>query len=202
MTVGPLTAPVETAPSRGRRSKTSRGWWTATAIVLLPALIPPISLGWQVLTRGTGTTLPLDRLLVLFASTVGLTIAVTATALSIGTTTAWLTNRTDIPARKVWMILAALPLVIPSYMAALTIIGATGPNGLISSWLRFEIPTPYGFVGAWLALSIFLAPMAHLIVSPALRLIDPATEEAATGLGADQRRVFFTVTLPQLRPVS
>ena len=200
MTVGPLTAPVETAPPPGRRIKSSRGWWTATAIVLLPALIPPISLAWQVLTTGTGTTLPLDRLLELFASTVGLTLAVTTTALSIGTTTAWLTNRTDIPARKVWMILAALPLVIPSYMAALTIIGATGPNGLISSWLRFEIPTPYGFVGAWLALSIFLAPMAHLIVSPALRLIDPATEEAATGLGAGQRRVFFTVTLPQLRP--
>jgi len=200
VTAGPLTTPVEVRPSPGRPKKSSRGWWTATAIVLLPALIPPISLGWQVLTKGTGTMLPLGRLLELFASTVGLTLAVTITALSIGTATAWLTNRTDIPARAVWMILAALPLVIPSYMAALTIIGATGPNGLISSWLGFTIPTPYGFVGAWLALSIFLAPMTHLIVSPALRLIDPATEEAATSLGAGQRRAFFTVTLPQLRP--
>ncbi len=200
MTAGRLTAPVETAPSPGRRNRSSRGWWTATAIVLLPALIPPISLAWQVLTKGTGTTLPVGRLFELFVATVGLTSAVTVTALTLGTTTAWLTTRTDIPGRKVWMILAALPLVIPSYMAALTIIGATGPNGLISSWLGFEIPTPYGFVGAWLALSIFLAPMAHLIVSPALRLIDPATEEAATGLGASRRRVFFTVTLPQLRP--
>jgi len=200
MTAGPLTAPVETTPPPGRRKKASRGWWTATAIVLLPALIPPISLAWQVLTKGTGTTLPVGRLFELFVATVGLTSAVTVTALTLGTTTAWLTTRTDIPGRKVWMILAALPLVIPSYMAALTIIGATGPNGLISSWLGFEIPTPYGFVGAWLALSIFLAPMAHLIVSPALRLIDPATEEAATGLGASRSRVFFTVTLPQLRP--
>ena len=200
MTAGPRSSTTENAAPSVRRNKSSRGWWTATAIVLLPALIPPLSLGWQVLTKGGGTTLPLDRLLVLFASTVLITVAVTITALSLGTTTAWLTNRTDIPARKVWMILAALPLVIPSYMAALTIIGATGPNGLISSWLGFEIPTPYGFVGAWLALSVFLAPMAHLIVSPALRLIDPATEEAATGLGAGQRRVFFTITLPQLRP--
>lgn len=98
------------------------------------------------------------------------------------------------------MILAALPLVVPSYMAALTIIGATGPGGLISDVLGLEVPTPFGFLGSWLALSVFLAPMAHLIVTPALRLIDPATEEAATGLGASRPRAFFNVTLPQLRP--
>lgn len=144
--------------------------------------------------------MPVGRLVELLGSTIALTMAVTATALSIGTATAWLTTSTDISGRRAWMVMAALPLVIPSYMAALTIIGATGPGGLLSSWLGFEIPTPYGFVGAWLALSVFLAPMAHLIVSPALRLIDPATEEAAKGLGAGNRRVFFTVTLPQLRP--
>lgn len=196
MTAGPLTTEAPPAVKRRR----SPGWWTATAIVLLPALIPPISLAWQVVTKGTGTTVPLERLWELFVSTLALTVVVTVTALATGTFTAWLTNRTDIPGRRVWRILVALPLVVPSYMAALTIIGATGPGGLLSTWFGVEIPTPYGFVGAWLALSVFLAPMAHLIVSPALRLIDPATEEAATGLGAGRRRVFFTVTLPQLRP--
>lgn len=198
MTAGPLTAPREAKPGRRRRS--SPGWWTAAALVLLPALVPPFSLLWQVVTRGAGTLPPLDRLTELFTGTLALTAAVTATSLSIGTATAWLTSRTDIPGRRTWMILAALPLVIPSYMAALTIIGATGPAGLLSNWLGFEVPTPFGFVGAWLALSIFLAPMAHLIVTPALRLIDPALEDAATGLGASRARAFFTVTLPLLRP--
>lgn len=199
MTAGPITAPTETeTPSGGRRS--DRGWWIATAVVLLPALIPPVSLTWQVITQGIGTPIPLQRLVELFLGTLALTVAVTVTALGIGTATAWLTNRTNVPGRRLWMILAALPLVIPSYMAALTIIGATGPAGLLSIWLGVEIPTPYGFVGAWLALSLFLAPMAHLIVTPALRLIDPATEEAATGLGANRIRVFFTITLLQLRP--
>jgi iron(III) transport system permease protein len=196
MTAGPLTV---RPPAEVRRTR-SRGWWTATALVLLPALIPPLSLAWQVIIGGTGTGLPLGRLWELFAGTVALTAAVTVTALAIGTLTAWLTTRTDIPGRRFWMIVAALPLVIPSYMAALTIIGATGPGGVLSAWFGLEIPTPYGFVGAWLALSIFLAPMAHLIVTPALRLIDPAIEEAAVGLGAGGRRVFFTITLPQLRP--
>ena len=198
MTAGPLAPTAEQSPRRDIRN--SRGWWIATGIVLLPALVPPISLAWQVFTGGIGTSIPVARLFVLFVGTLVLTIAVTLTSLGIGTATAWLTTRTNIPGRRFWLIVASLPLVIPSYMAALTIIGATGSDGLISSWLGFEIPTPYGFVGAWLALSLFLAPMAHLIVVPALRLIDPATEEAATGLGASRTRVFFTVTLPQLRP--
>ncbi len=199
MTAGPITTPIEKdASPQGRRS--NRGWWIATAVVLLPALIPPISLAWQVVTQGIETPIPLGRLIELFLGTLALTVAVTITALGIGTATAWLTNRSNVPGRRLWMILAALPLVIPSYMAALTIIGATGPGGLLSIWLGVEIPTPYGFVGAWLALSVFLAPMAHLIVTPALRLIDPATEEAAMGLGASSVKVFFTITLVQLRP--
>ncbi len=169
-------------------------------MVLLPALIPPLTLLWQVISKGTGSSIPATRLAQLFAGTVALTAAVTLTALAIGTATAWLTTRTDVPGRRVWTLLATLPLVIPSYMAALTIIGATGPGGLLTGWLGVEIPIPYGFVGAWVALSLFLAPMAHLTVTPGLRSIDPATEEAANGLGAGRWKVFFTVTLPQLRP--
>jgi len=163
-------------------------------------LIPPISLVWQVITKGAGSTIPIARLAQLFANTVALSISVTLTALAIGVTTAWLTNRTNIPGRRGWLILSAMPLVVPSYVAALTLIGATGSTGLFATWLGINIPTPYGFVGAWAALSVFLAPMAHLITSPALRLIDPATEEAAVGLGASRLKTFATVTLPQLRP--
>lgn len=200
MTSGPVTISRQGLDGSSRRHGASRGWWTAAGVVLLPALIPPTSLLWQVLTEGTGSLPPVGRLLELGVGTIGLTIAVTGTALSIGTATAWLTTRTDVPWKRGWSIVAALPLVIPSYMAALTIIGATGPSGLLSNWLGVEIPTPFGFVGAWLALSVFLAPLAHLIISPALRLIDPATEEAATGLGAGKTRTFFTITLPLLRP--
>lgn len=201
MTAGPLVVPSRTEPpTRQRRRPGAWGWWTAAVVVLIPAVIPPLSLLWQVLSDGAGTAVPVSRLWELFGATVGITAAVTVTALALGTTTAWLTTRTDIPGKRLWMILAVLPLVMPSYVAALTIIGATGPSGLFTSWLGVEIPTPYGFLGAWLALSVFLAPMAHLIVAPGLRLIDPATEDAATGLGAGPRKVFLTVTLPQLRP--
>ncbi|MEX1037754.1 MAG: iron ABC transporter permease [Acidimicrobiia bacterium] len=194
-----VAAPPAREGARQQRAL-SRGWWTAAILVLIPVAIPPISLLWQVLSRGSGVMLPADRLFELFLNTLLLTAAVTITALAIGTATAWITTRTTIRFRRGWMILAALPLVIPSYVAALTIIGATGPGGMFARVLGVQIPTPYGFVGAWLALAIFLAPMAHLIVTPGLQLIDPATEEAAVGLGSSRLKAFFTVTVPQLRP--
>jgi iron(III) transport system permease protein len=192
----PLTPHAESPPRR----RGGWGWWLAAALVLLPALIPPMNLAVQVAAEGLGSSVPALRLVELLGLTLGLTAAVTVTALSIGTATAFLTMRTDISGRRLWQLTAALPLVIPSYVAALTIIGATGPAGLLAAWFGIEIPTPYGFVGAWFALSIFLAPMSYLIVAPALRMMDPATEDAATGLGATRTRAFFTVTLPQLRP--
>jgi iron(III) transport system permease protein len=167
----------------------------AAGIALLPALIPPISLVFQVLGSGTAVAIPPARLAELFVNTLLLTAAVTITASTIGVATAWVTSRVALPFRRSWMTLAALPLVVPSYVAALSLIAATGPSGAV-----VEVPTPYGFLGAWLVLSIFTAPLVHLTIIPGLRAIDPATEEAATGLGAAKWRVFATVTLPQLKP--
>jgi iron(III) transport system permease protein len=167
----------------------------AAVVALLPTLVPPVSLLIQVLGSGSALLIPADRLLELLVNTALLTVGVTITAVTLGLTTAWITTRVKLPARRTWMTLAALPLVVPSYVAALSLIAATGPGGLLPG-----IPTPYGFLGSWLVLSIFTAPLAHLSLIPGLRSIDPATEEAATGLGAGRWKVFGTVTLPQLRP--
>lgn len=171
------------------------GWWAAAIIALLPTVVPPVSLLLQVLGSGSALIIPAERLAELLLNTAMLTVAVTITAVAIGLTTAWITTRVRLPFRKGWMTLAALPLVVPSYVAALTVIAATGPGGLIP-----QIPTPYGFLGSWLVLAVFTAPLAHLSLIPGLQAIDPATEEAATGLGAGRWKVFRTVTLPQLRP--
>jgi iron(III) transport system permease protein len=198
-----MTPRVDTLvrPETARRGlPAGRGWAIAAGLMLVPALIPPISLVFQVLSGEAGVLLGPGRLAELMTSTLALMVAVTATALLIGTATAWVTTRTDVPLGSGWTIAAALPLVVPSYVAALALIGATGPGGLLASTFGVVVPAPYGFVGAWLALSIFLAPMAHLIVAPALRRVDPSIEEAAVGLGARRLRVLFTVTLPQVRP--
>jgi iron(III) transport system permease protein len=134
----------------------------------------------------------------------GLTFAVTATAIGIAIPLAWLTVRTDLPGRRLWTVAAALPLVIPSYIGAYAILSALGPHGLAQDLLAplgvERLPSITGFAGAWLTLSLFTYPFVLLPVRAALRRLDPQLEEAALGMGRRPREVFRTVVLPQLVP--
>jgi iron(III) transport system permease protein len=98
-------------------------------------------------------------------------------------------------------VLAALPLVIPSYMGAYLVVSALGPSGLAQDLLGVdELPSIYGFPGAWLVLTAFTYPYVLLPVQAVLRSVDPALEEAARGMGRSPLQVFGTVVLPQLVP--
>ncbi|MGB5731505.1 MAG: iron ABC transporter permease, partial [Acidimicrobiia bacterium] len=140
------------------------------------------------------------RTLELFARSTLLTTLVTAAAIVIGVGAAWITVCTDLPGRSVWAVLVAPPLVVPSYVIALSFLSATGPRGLVARITGADLPVLDGLAGAWLALTLSTFPYVFLIVAAALRRIDPALEDAARGLGAPPFRVFRTVTLPQLRP--
>lgn len=173
-------------------------------MAVLPALVPLALLTWSlVAVPGTGG-IPVSRLVELMGSTGLLVLAVTVTTVALGVTTAWLTTRTDLAGRRIWATLVALPLVIPSYVGALTLLGASGAQGVVSTLLGAfgldSLPTFRGFWAAWAALSLWNYPFVHLLAVPALRRMDPALEEAARGLGAGRGRTFFTVVLPQLRP--
>ena len=71
---------------------------------------------------------------ILFRS-ISLVTAVTITSALIAVPMAWLTTRTDLPYRKLWGIIAPLPLVIPSYIGAFLIVIALGPKGLLQDGL-------------------------------------------------------------------
>jgi iron(III) transport system permease protein len=152
---------------------------------------------WHVLVRrSTGE---------LLLHTGALVLAVTVASAAVGVTLAWLVVRTDLPGRRVFAVAAALPLVIPSYVAALVLLGAFGPKGLLQQLLSGlfgveRIPEIYGFPGAFAALTLSTYPYVYLLVAAALRRLDPALEEAARGLGRSQAQTFFRVTLPALRP--
>jgi iron(III) transport system permease protein len=134
-------------------------------------------------------------------STCLLVAGVTLASVTIGVSVAWLTTRTDLPGRRLWAVGAALPLVIPSYVAAFCLLGAFGPRGLLQQLLGVErLPEIYGYWGALVALTLSTYPYVLLLVSAALRNLDPSLEEAARGLGRTPFSVFRSVTLPSLRP--
>ena len=130
---------------------------------------------------------------------------VTGFAVVVAVPLAWLVVRTDLPGRRGWAVAAALPLVIPSYVAALALIATFGPRGLLQQALEGplgveRVPEIYGLGGAVLALTISTYPYVFLLTAVALRDLDPALDETARGLGAGSLRRFRRVTLPLVRP--
>ena len=181
--------------------------WLTALIVAVLAMLP---LGYLVIrATGAGYEKVWDILLrprthQIFLGSAGLAISVTLLSIVIGVTLAWLTIRTDLPGRKFWAVATVLPLVIPSYVGAYTLISAFGPKGLLQGWLEplgvERLPSIYGFPGALLALTLFTYPYILLSVRAALYGLDPSLEEAARSMGRSPFQVFREITLPHLRP--
>jgi iron(III) transport system permease protein len=146
-----------------------------------------------------------DRTVWLALRTLGLAAAVTTAAVAIGVPLAWLAVRSDLPMRRMWATLFALPLVFPSYVGAFALLSALGPRGMLQGLLEApfgvqRLPDISGFAGAFLALTLFTYPYVYLLVAAALRSFDPSFEEASRTLGRSRTSTFRRVTLPLLRP--
>jgi iron(III) transport system permease protein len=176
--------------------------FAVTALVLLPLVYLVVraaeaeSSSWRLIMRG--------RTASLMVHTVGLAAAVTLAATAIGVVFAWLAVRSDLPGRRIWATLFALPLVIPSYVGAFTLLSAFGPTGLLQQALEplgvQRVPDITGFWGAFLALTLFTYPYVYLVAAAGIRGLDPAFEEAGRVSGRSRSSVFRRVTLPLLRP--
>ncbi len=145
-----------------------------------------------------------ERTLSIVTNSLLLTLAVMVSAVLIGVPFAWLTTRTLLPFRRAWLVIGLLPMVIPSYLGAIAFVEAFGPRGLLQQFLEplgiSRVPSVYGFFGAWLTITLFTYPYVALPVRAAMMNMDPALEDCARSLGLSRWRVFWQVTVPQLRP--
>jgi iron(III) transport system permease protein len=157
----------------------------AAGLVLLP-------LAFLVMQAAQSGWTPLAHLLFrsltahLLANTVELAICVTTLCAILGTAAAYVTERTDLPLRRLWAALIVIPLAIPDF-----IVGYTWS----SLW-----PSLHGLPGAVLVMTLSLNPLVYLPVAAALREADPGLEEAARSLGLSPLAAFRRVTLHQIRP--
>lgn len=131
--------------------------------------------------------------------------SVTLASLLLAVPLAWLTVCTDLPGRRFWSVATALPLVLPSYVAAYLLASLFGPRGVLQQLLQplvgiERLPAIYGFPGAFLALTLMSYPYVLLTVRAALKRMDPALLEAARSLGLSSWQAFWRVTWPHLRP--
>ncbi|MFD9906504.1 hypothetical protein [Streptomyces sp. NPDC059063] len=143
------------------------------------ALLPLGYLAVRALERGPGYAwgiVTTERTGALLARGLALAAVVVAACLVLGVSLAWLTTRTALPWAGGWAVLVALPLAVPSYVAAF-------------AWLS-AAPRLTGFTGVALALTLESFPYVQLPVAAALRRTDPAQEEAARSLGLGPTRTF------------
>jgi iron(III) transport system permease protein len=130
------------------------------------------------------------------------TVTVFSTVL--GILLAWTTSRTDMPFKRAATIALVLPLVVPSFVMATTVIEFFGPGGVVNGWLRplgvGRTPVIAGLPGATMVLVLMTYPYVFLSVRAALRRMDPALEEAARSMGYGAVATFRMVTLPVMRP--
>jgi iron(III) transport system permease protein len=163
---------------------------TTSAVIAAFLLLPLGYLIVQASQDGWSTLRPVifrHLTAVLLWNTVRLTVIVTVACAVIGTAVAWLIERTDLPGRQVFAVLAVLPIAVPRFV-------------LGSEWAS-AFPQVHGLWGASLVMTLALYPLVYLPVAAGLRSADPAMEEVGLGLGLSRTAVFFRVTLRQVRPV-
>lgn len=103
--------------------------------------------------------------------------------------------------KRLFNLIAMLPIVSPPFAIALSIILLFGSRGLISyTLLGLQDVNIYGFRGLLFAQTLSYFPIAYLLLNGVLGSIDPSIEEAARNMGASRGKTFLHVTLPLCLP--
>jgi iron(III) transport system permease protein len=150
---------------------------------------------------GTGENYRLFRTSLQFAS------GTAFFAFVIGTTLAWINERTNTPFKGLVFALSLIPLVIPSILFTVSWILLASPqigivNLVLQSWLGLAQPPfdVYSLPGMIWVDGLHYSPMAFLLMTAAFRAMDPSLEESATMSGAGVLQVVRRVTLPMTWP--
>ena len=109
----------------------------------------------------------------------------------------------DIPGKLLLIALAALPLVLPSFVGAYALLLLLGRSGVVTQALNaWGIPfgSIYGTPGIVAVYTLTLYPYVLLPTVAGLKAVDVSVEEAAQSLGSSPARTFRTVTLPIVIP--
>ena len=137
-------------------------------------------------------------------SAIELTLLITAIALPLnaafGIAAAWLITKFDFRGKAFLITLIDLPFSVSPVVAGLCIVLLFGANSLIGGWLvAHGFPIVFAIPGIVLATVFVTFPFVARELIPVMIEQGRAEEEAALTLGASGWRVFWTVTLPNIR---
>ena len=141
----------------------------------------------------------------IFAS-VGVSSLTVLLCAAVGVPLAFLFERYEFPARRVFATMAALPLVLPPLVGTVAFIFLLGESGILARLVQsvFSLENSPWSLRGWPALLLFhtytMYPFFYMLTGAGLRRIDASLAESAQSLGAGRVRVLARVVLPQLTP--
>lgn len=124
----------------------------------------------------------------------------------VGVPLAFLFERYSFPGRRLFAVLAALPLVLPPLVGTVAFILLCGESGILARLVQtaFHLNSAPWSLRGWGALLLFhtytMYPFFYVLTSAGLRRIDAGLAEAGRSLGAGSLAVLFRIVLPQLTP--
>ena len=139
-------------------------------------------------------------------NSVVLSVGTVALCALVGVSLAFLFERYSFPGRRLFAVLAALPLVLPPLVGTIAFIFLLGESGILSRLIQSTLgltSAPWTLRG-WPALLLFhtytMYPFFYVLTGAGLRRIDASLAESARSLGANRFTVLRRVLLPQLTP--
>ncbi len=128
--------------------------------------------------------------------------------LGLGITFSWLLERTNIPARRLLLVLIMTNLAVPALVDSMAWVMIANPNnGLANVVLRRIIGgradgplNIYGVPGMILVTGFNLVPSIYIMISGLFARMDPNLEDAGALSGAGFRTTVRRITMPLLRP--
>jgi len=192
------------------------------AVVLWLALVPLVFLLWQSVLAPEGAALParmtLDNFRTayfsgdtarLFLNSVEFAAGAALLALVIGTSLAWMNERTNTPFKALFFALAIIPLVIPGVLFTVSWIMLASPRiGILNVALQKLFGSDAVFVNIYTMSGMIwvdglhYSPMAFLLMSAAFRSMDPSLEEQAAMSGASLVQTVWRITLRLATPAA
>ena len=143
----------------------------------------------------------------LFLNSIYYAIGVCSVTFVIGTFLAWVSERTNTPFKKLFVVMALIPFIIPGILSTIAWILLLSPKiGLINLVIKGVLgleSAPFNVYSMWgmiWAESIHLYPLVFLLMSAAFRNMDTSLEEAALTAGSSTVGTFGRITLPLMRP--
>ena len=137
-------------------------------------------------------------------SAIRLTLLIAAIAVPLnaafGIAAAWFITKFDFRGKAFLITLIDLPFSVSPVVAGLCIVLTFGANSAVGGWLAAHgLPIVFAVPGIVLATLFVTFPFVARELIPHMESLGSSNEEAALTLGASPWRMFFTVTLPNVK---